>query len=154
MPFLRSGHQVTLCSDVWDGWMKSELTLTPHSNLKKKLKRKQNAIREKRKKNGAKAEHVQQCCLCVCVYLFLFVPYRSLHRGFFFGSGGSSAAKIASSNTFFNPFCIGFKRTRKYNKNKKQWKLVKEQHLPEVKALPYLCQCWTFNKFHCFQFLG
>ena len=31
-------------------------------------------------------------------------PYRSIHFLFFTGSGGSNAAKIASSNTFFNPF--------------------------------------------------
>lgn len=31
--------------------------------------------------------------------------YKILHFFFFCGSGGSKAAKIASSNTFFNPFC-------------------------------------------------
>jgi hypothetical protein len=31
--------------------------------------------------------------------------YKILHRFFLAGSGGSSAANIASSKTFFNPFC-------------------------------------------------
>lgn len=31
--------------------------------------------------------------------------HSSTHLRFFLGSGGSSAANIASSNTFFRPFC-------------------------------------------------
>lgn len=31
--------------------------------------------------------------------------YKILHRFFFAGSGGSRAARIASSKTFFKPFC-------------------------------------------------
>lgn len=31
--------------------------------------------------------------------------YKSTHFFFLAGSGGSSAASMASSNTFFNPFC-------------------------------------------------
>lgn len=31
--------------------------------------------------------------------------YKNLHFLFLEGSGGSKAAKIASSNTFFRPFC-------------------------------------------------
>lgn len=33
-----------------------------------------------------------------------FLSYKSVHFLFFTGSGGSKAAKIASSNTFFKPF--------------------------------------------------
>ena len=31
--------------------------------------------------------------------------YKMIHLFFFGGSGGSNAASIASSNTFFKPFC-------------------------------------------------
>lgn len=37
--------------------------------------------------------------------------YRNLHRFFFDGSGGSNAASIASSKTFFNPFWNAIKET-------------------------------------------
>ena len=39
-----------------------------------------------------------------CVYEFFC--YKIEHFLFFGASGGSNAAKIASSNTFFNPFCV------------------------------------------------
>ena len=38
-------------------------------------------------------------------HLAFVVFYKNLHLLFFVGSGGSKAAKIASSNTFFSPFC-------------------------------------------------
>lgn len=34
------------------------------------------------------------------------VNHKIRHLLFFGGSGGSNAAKIASSKTFFNPFCV------------------------------------------------
>ena len=47
------------------------------------------------------------------IYLFIsrnetkiLVNHKIKHFLFFGGSGGSSAARIASSNTFFNPFCV------------------------------------------------
>ena len=33
-------------------------------------------------------------------------PQRRAHLFFLAGSGGSKAARIASSNTFFKPFCV------------------------------------------------
>lgn len=39
--------------------------------------------------------------------------YKNLHFLFLEGSGGSKAAKIASSNTFFRPFCKSRKKQRK-----------------------------------------
>merc|ERR1719361_2305992 len=51
----------------------------------------------------------------VCMYIYLFISrnetkilvnHKIKHFLFFGGSGGSSAARIASSNTFFNPFCV------------------------------------------------
>ena len=46
------------------------------------------------------------------------VPERfqsSIHLRLFLGSGGSRAASMASSNTFFNPFCGS--KTRKFKKH-------------------------------------
>ena len=37
---------------------------------------------------------------------FLGVSHRRVHFFFLTGSGGSRAANIASSKTFFNPFCV------------------------------------------------
>ena len=34
------------------------------------------------------------------------VPHKIMHFFFFTGSGGSKAARIASSKTFFKPFCV------------------------------------------------
>lgn len=39
------------------------------------------------------------------VLLSICLAHRILHLLFLIGSGGSSAAKMASSKTFFNPFC-------------------------------------------------
>ena len=36
----------------------------------------------------------------------IFFSYKIAHFLFFGASGGSSAARIASSKTFFNPFCV------------------------------------------------
>ena len=61
----------------------------------------------------------QACCqiftsyVCMDIYLFIsrnetkiLVNHKIKHFLFFGGSGGSNAARIASSNTFFNPFCV------------------------------------------------
>lgn len=53
------------------------------------------------------------CSVFLCLILFCSLlkvggeafSYKILHRFFFVGSGGSRAANIASSNTFFKPFC-------------------------------------------------
>lgn len=50
-------------------------------------------------------------CVCVCVseggvcFGKVGASHSSTHLRFFLGSGGSNAANIASSNTFFSPFC-------------------------------------------------
>ena len=42
------------------------------------------------------------CFACVAA---VELAHRILHLLFLTGSGGSNAAKMASSKTFFNPFC-------------------------------------------------
>lgn len=49
-------------------------------------------------------------CVCMCALKSGATSHSSTHLRFFLGSGGSSAANIASSNTFFRPFC-GHKHT-------------------------------------------
>merc|ERR1719384_814240 len=62
-------------------------------------------------KHAAKFLHLMYAC--IYIYLFIsrnetkiLVNHKIKHFLFFGGSGGSKAAKIASSNTFFNPFCV------------------------------------------------
>ena len=45
------------------------------------------------------------CKVCVCVCVCVLGSHSKTHLRFFLGSGGSRAAKIASSKTFFSPFC-------------------------------------------------
>lgn len=49
-------------------------------------------------------------CVYVCALKSGATSHSSTHLRLFLGSGGSSAANIASSNTFFRPFC-GHKHT-------------------------------------------
>lgn len=75
-------------------------------------------------------------------------PQNRTHFLLGFGSGGSSAARIDSSKTFFRPLC-------EISNNKIITHLIFLTVVNCVsRILTYLRQCRAFNIFHCFQFFS
>lgn len=108
--------------------------------------------------------------LCVCVYVHACVyvcargvfkmcvcfdkvgtSHSSTHLRFFLGSGGSNAANIASSNTFFRPFCEHkhtntMREQHTHRSNKKKQKMVAGNILKGYsKGIKYLQQTQKYS---------